>query len=66
MGVTMIRWKQTTSGCVQLAIGTCERGNRTCSSAKMHEMALHGLVKVGLDTVSRLLTRRTEPQVKLH
>ncbi len=33
---------------------------------KMHEMALHGPVKVGLDTVARLLTRRTEPQVKLH
>ena len=33
---------------------------------KMHEMALHGPVKVTLDTVSRLLTRRTEPQVKLH
>ncbi len=33
---------------------------------KMHEMALHGPVKVALDTASRLLTRRTEPQVKLH
>lgn len=33
---------------------------------KMHEMALHGPVKVMLDTLSRLLTRRTEPQVKLH
>ncbi len=33
---------------------------------KMHETALHGPVKVGLDTISRLLTRRTEPQVKLH
>ena len=33
---------------------------------KMHEMALHGPVKVGLDTVSRMLTRRTEPPVKLH
>ena len=33
---------------------------------KMHEMALHGPVKVALDTLSRLLTRRTEPQVKLH
>lgn len=33
---------------------------------KMHETALHGPVKVGLDTLSRLLTRRTEPQVKLH
>ena len=33
---------------------------------KMHEYALHGPVKVGLDTISRLLTRRTEPQVKLH
>ena len=33
---------------------------------KMHEMALHGPVKVTLDTLSRLLNRRTEPQVKLH
>lgn len=33
---------------------------------KMHETALHGPFKVGLDTVSRLLTRRTEPHVKLH
>jgi NADH:ubiquinone reductase (H+-translocating) len=33
---------------------------------KMHETALHGPIKVGLDTLSRLLTRRTEPQVKLH
>lgn len=33
---------------------------------KMHEIALHGYVKVFLDTLSRLLTRRTEPQVKLH
>lgn len=33
---------------------------------KMHEMALHGPVKVTLDTISRLITHRTEPQVKLH
>lgn len=33
---------------------------------KMHETALHGPWKVGLDTLSRLLTRRTEPHVKLH
>lgn len=33
---------------------------------KMHEVALHGFWKVALDTVSRLLTRRTEPHVKLH
>jgi len=33
---------------------------------KMHQTALHGPVKVGLDTVARLLTRRTEPHVKLH
>ena len=32
---------------------------------KMHETALHGPLKVGLDTISRLLTRRTEPHVKL-
>jgi NADH dehydrogenase len=33
---------------------------------KMHELALHGVVKVTLDTVARLITRRTEPHVKLH
>ena len=33
---------------------------------KMHEYALHGLTKVLLDTVARLLTRRTAPRVKLH
>jgi NADH dehydrogenase len=33
---------------------------------KLHEVALHGPVKVALDTASRLLTRRTEPQIKLH
>ena len=33
---------------------------------KMHEWALHGFWKVSLDSVSRLLTRRTEPHVKLH
>ncbi len=33
---------------------------------KMHELALHGFFKVALDTLSRLITRRTEPHVKLH
>ncbi len=33
---------------------------------KMHELALHGFVKVTLDTLARLLVRRTEPHVKLH
>ena len=33
---------------------------------KMHELALHGPVKVTLDTVARLINRRTEPRVKLH
>ena len=33
---------------------------------KMHQWALHGFSKVALDTLSRLLTRRTEPHVKLH
>jgi NADH:ubiquinone reductase (H+-translocating) len=36
------------------------------SLSKMHEMALHGPAKVGLDTFASLLTRRTEPHVKLH
>lgn len=33
---------------------------------KMHEVALHGYFKVALDTLSRLIVRRTEPVVKLH
>jgi NADH dehydrogenase len=33
---------------------------------KMHEYALHGFTKVALDTLARLITRRTEPVVKLH
>lgn len=33
---------------------------------KMHELALHGFFKVTLDTLARLITRRTEPHVKLH
>ncbi len=33
---------------------------------KMHELALHGWWKVGLSTLARIITRRTEPHVKLH
>lgn len=33
---------------------------------KMHLYALHGMTKVVLDTVARMITRRTEPHVKLH
>ena len=33
---------------------------------KMHELALHGFGKVFLDTIARLISRRTEPHVKLH
>jgi NADH:ubiquinone reductase (H+-translocating) len=33
---------------------------------KMHELALHGFWKTALDTIARLITRRTEPHVKLH
>jgi len=33
---------------------------------KMHELALHGSAKVALDTLARLIVRRTEPHVKLH
>jgi NADH dehydrogenase len=33
---------------------------------KMHELALHGFPKVTLDTLARLIVRRTEPHVKLH
>lgn len=33
---------------------------------KMHELALHGYWKVTLDTMARLITRRTLPRIKLH
>jgi NADH dehydrogenase len=33
---------------------------------KGHELALHGYTKVVLDTLTRLINRRTEPHVKLH
>ncbi len=33
---------------------------------KMHELALHGFPKVALSTLARMITRRTEPHVKLH
>jgi NADH dehydrogenase len=33
---------------------------------KMHQLALHGPTKVALDTIVRVITRRTEPVVKLH
>jgi NADH dehydrogenase len=33
---------------------------------KLHQLALHGPTKVVLDTIARVITRRTEPVVKLH
>ena len=33
---------------------------------RMHLYALHGFAKVFFDTLARLITRRTEPRVKLH
>lgn len=33
---------------------------------KMHLFALHGFSKVFLDTLARMITRRTEPHIKLH
>jgi NADH dehydrogenase len=33
---------------------------------KMHELALHGYWKVTLDTLARLITRRTMSRIKLH
>jgi NADH dehydrogenase len=33
---------------------------------KLHQLALHGWVKVFFDTVSRLIHRRTDSIVKLH
>jgi NADH dehydrogenase len=33
---------------------------------KMHLVALHGFVKMALDTVAQSIRRRTGPRVKLH
>jgi NADH:ubiquinone reductase (H+-translocating) len=33
---------------------------------RMHLYALHGFAKVFFDTLARMITRRTEPRVKLH
>ena len=33
---------------------------------KMHLIALHGFMSTALQTLARIITRRTEPQVKLH
>ena len=33
---------------------------------KMHQIALHGVPTVLLDTLASSITRRTEPHVKLH
>ena len=33
---------------------------------KMHQRALHGTLKTALDTAASLISRRTEPRVKLH
>ena len=33
---------------------------------RMHLYALHGLAKVVFDTLAKMITRRTEPRVKLH
>jgi NADH dehydrogenase len=33
---------------------------------KLHELKLHGWAKVTLDSLARIITRRTEPHIKLH
>jgi len=33
---------------------------------KLHELAIHGLIKTTLFTLSRLITKQTNPTVKLH
>jgi NADH dehydrogenase len=32
----------------------------------MHELALHGFWRTAMGSLSRLMTRSTEPRVKLH
>ena len=49
-----------------LMVEGCDAKLMCLSFYKMHELALHGMVKVALHTLARLIVRRTEPHVKLH
>ena len=33
---------------------------------KMHQLALHGFIRVGLNTIANIMTRRSKPRMKLH
>ena len=33
---------------------------------KLHQVSIHGYIRVALDTIGRFLRRRMEPRVKLH
>jgi NADH dehydrogenase len=33
---------------------------------KMHQLALHGYIRVAANTLANLLTRRSKPRLKLH
>jgi NADH dehydrogenase len=33
---------------------------------KLHELAIHGILKTTLFTLSRMITKKTNPTVKLH
>jgi NADH dehydrogenase len=33
---------------------------------KLHQIAIHGYLRVALDTLSRIVRHRLEPRVKLH
>jgi NADH dehydrogenase len=33
---------------------------------KLHELAIHGVLKTALYTLARLITKQTNPTVKLH
>jgi NADH dehydrogenase len=33
---------------------------------KMHQVSIHGMMRVALDTLGRMLRGRVEPRVKLH
>jgi NADH dehydrogenase len=33
---------------------------------KLHQISIHGFIRVAFDTVGRFLRRRLEPRVKLH
>ena len=59
---TSRRWKRSASAAVSSEIARW----MYASLYKMHQVSIHGYLRVAIDTVSRVVRHRLEPRVKLH